>query len=140
MPFAALGLHRQIGLNIGIAMQNLASLTATDKSLLVLGNQVRDLAPFLLCFVSLQQQSPCTDEVGELLSRRLLPLQVLETYIGIAVIRTVLKGFEPFPEDLFSATFRQALSPKSIIALPKCIFSPCACLREATSPSATWPG
>ncbi|CAL5229019.1 g12264 [Coccomyxa viridis] len=49
---------------------NLASLTATDKSLLVLGNQV------------------------------------LETYIGIAVIRTVLKGFEPFPEDLFSATFR----------------------------------
>ncbi len=29
-------------------MQNLASLTATDKSLLVLGNQVRDLAVFLL--------------------------------------------------------------------------------------------
>jgi hypothetical protein len=28
-------------------------------------------------------------------------LQVLETYVGISVIRNVLKGFEPFPDDLF---------------------------------------
>ena len=36
--------------------------------------------------------------------------QVLETYVGIAVIRSVLKGFEPFPADVFSATFRQEAS------------------------------
>ena len=33
-------------------------------------------------------------------------VQVLETYVGIAVIRSVLKGFEPFPDDLFRATLR----------------------------------
>ncbi|CAK0785045.1 hypothetical protein CVIRNUC_008250 [Coccomyxa viridis] len=48
---------------------NIASLTATDKSLLVLGNQV------------------------------------LETYVGITVIRSVLKGFEPLPDDLFRTSF-----------------------------------
>ena len=32
-------------------------------------------------------------------------LQVLETYVGITVIRTVLKGFEPFPDDLFRTSF-----------------------------------
>ena len=32
-------------------------------------------------------------------------LQVLETYVGITVIRTVLKGFEPLPDDLFRTSF-----------------------------------
>lgn len=37
-------------------------------------------------------------------------LQVLETYVGITVIRTVLKGFEPIPDDLFRTSFGWASS------------------------------
>ena len=37
-------------------------------------------------------------------------LQVLETYVGITVIRSVLKGFEPLPDDLFRTSFGWASS------------------------------
>ena len=42
-------------------------------------------------------------------------LQVLETYVGITVIRSVLKGFEPLPDDVFRTCFRWASSIKDSI-------------------------
>ena len=104
----------------GVIVQNIASLTATDKSLLVLGNQVRYCNPchcfsfwVQLAASDISQVSMMASDASAqsgLIPEEPLVLQVLETYVGITVIRSVLKGFEPLPDDLFRTSFGWASS------------------------------
>ena len=80
-------------------LQDLSALSASDKSYLVLANQVQHstIAAHQACSGVVLVCCSLSEDHG---------WQIAETVVGIAVVRWAVRGAEPLPTDLFNTDFR----------------------------------